>query len=87
MEFCFQSWNFTNYAPELYQIRMFFATTKKLNIALNVRLFRCFPMFTAKHSKCKIYKLIKEWSWKSHGKIFCQVCGNPDQLMLQSHNM
>ena len=20
---------------------------------------------------------IKKWSWKSHGKIFCQVCGNP----------
>ena len=21
---------------------------------------------------------IKKWSWKSHGKIICQVCGNPD---------
>ena len=21
---------------------------------------------------------IKKWSWKIHGKIFCQVCGNPD---------
>ena len=21
---------------------------------------------------------MKKWSWKSHGKIFCQVCGNPD---------
>ena len=24
---------------------------------------------------------IKKWSWKSHGKIFCQVCGNPDWCM------
>ena len=22
---------------------------------------------------------IEKWSWKSHGQIFCQVCGNPDK--------
>ena len=32
MEFCNQSWNFTNFARELYQICMFFATAMKLNI-------------------------------------------------------
>ena len=30
MAFCYQSWNFTSSAPELYQIFMFLATTKKL---------------------------------------------------------
>ena len=24
---------------------------------------------------------IKKWSWESHGKIFCQVCGNPETLL------
>ena len=32
MEFCNQSWNFTNFALELYQICMLFATAMKLNI-------------------------------------------------------
>ena len=27
MEFCYESWNFTEFAPKLYQICMFFATT------------------------------------------------------------
>ena len=32
MEFCYQSWKFTNFTPELYQICMLFATTKNLSI-------------------------------------------------------
>ena len=32
MEFCDQSWNFTNFASEMYQICTFFATIKKLSI-------------------------------------------------------
>ena len=30
------------------------------------------PTFSEKHRKCKIIKR------DGHGKIFCQVCGNPD---------
>ena len=25
-------------------------------------------------------KIRKKWSWKIHGKIFCQVCGNPEEF-------
>ena len=32
MNFRDQSWNFTNFAPELYQICTLYATTKKLSI-------------------------------------------------------
>ena len=28
---------------------------------------------------------IKKRSWKSHGKIFCQVCGNPDGINQGAH--
>ena len=31
MEFCYQSWNSTNFTPELYHICMFFAMAKKLS--------------------------------------------------------
>ena len=78
MEFCYQSSNFvishqifTNFAPELHQICTFFATTKKLSI--NVESLH-FQTISAKHRKCKIEKR------DSHGKIFCQVCGNPDAV-------
>ena len=32
MEFCDQSWKFTNFSPKLYQICTFFVTTMKLSI-------------------------------------------------------
>ena len=50
MEFYDQSWKFTNFAPELYQICMFFAITTKLSIDLH------FLTFSAKRHKCKIEK-------------------------------
>ena len=51
MEFCSQSWNFTNFAPELDQICIFVATTKKLSIDVESPLFLT---FSAKRRKCKI---------------------------------
>ena len=79
MEFCDQSWSFTNFAPELYQICIFFVTNKKLSSDLESPYF---PRFSAKRCECNIgkrdgHRKIKKWSWKSHGKIFVQVCGNP----------
>ena len=50
MEICYQSWNFTNFAPKLYEICMFFGTTKKLSIYEDSLHFR---MFSKKCSKCK----------------------------------
>ena len=40
MEFYDQSWNFTNFNPELYQICMSFATTKKLSIDVESLIFQ-----------------------------------------------
>ena len=73
MEF-YQSWNFINFAPELHQTCMFFAT-------INVKSSQ-FPTFSAKHCKCKIgmrdgHGKLRNGHRKSHGQIFCQVCGNP----------
>ena len=53
MEFCDQSWNFTDFVPELYQICTFFATTKKLSIHVESPHF---PMFSTKCCKYKIKK-------------------------------
>ena len=65
-----ESWkmeNFTNFAPELYQICMCFATTKKLSIDVESPPF---PTFSAKRLKChigkrdghgKLRKLVKLW--------------------------
>ena len=47
MEFYDQSWIFTNFAPELYQICMLFATTTKLSIDVESPHFL---MFSAKCS-------------------------------------
>ena len=49
-----QSWNFTNCGPELYQIRIFFATTEKSSTAF-------FDIF------CKTSQL-QNWVKKNHGK-------------------
>ena len=65
MEFCDQSWNFTNFAPKFDQCYMLFVIPKKLRGNLESLHFLMFPW------------KIKKWSWKSRGEIFCQVCGNP----------
>ena len=52
MEFCYQSWNSTNFTPELYQICMFFATAKKLRT--NVESQRVFFTSSTKCLKCQI---------------------------------
>ena len=57
MEFCDHSWNFTNFAPKMYQICI---RLKKLSIDVeNLH----FPMFSAKCRKCKIAKR------DGHGKL------------------
>ena len=75
MEFCDESWNFTNFAPKIYQFCMFFVTAKKLSSNLESPYF---PMFSA---KCREFKIGKRdghgKSRNGHGKIFYQVCGNP----------
>ena len=53
MECCDQSWNFTNFASELYQISIFLVTTKKLNSDLESLHFQT---FSAKRRECKIRK-------------------------------
>ena len=57
MEFCYQSWNFTNFAPELCKICMFFLPPLR-----NVESLH-FPMFSAKCRECKIEKR------DGHGKL------------------
>ena len=42
MEFCYQSWNFTNFPPKLYEMCMSFAATKKISIRVEVCIFQCF---------------------------------------------
>ena len=46
MECYYQSWNCTNLAPELYQICMIFATTKKLSNDVESLHFPRFPQNT-----------------------------------------
>ena len=58
VEFCYQSWNFTNFAPELYQICSFLPALGILSI--NVERPH-FPTFFAKRPECKVKK---RWSWK-----------------------
>ena len=53
MEFCDQSWNFTNFAPEMYQICIILVTTKKLSSHLESLHF---PKISAKRHNCKIGK-------------------------------
>ena len=62
MEFCDQSWNFTNVAPESYQICTFFATTEKLSIDVGSLHF---PMFSA---KCHKYEMKMRDRHKKIGK-------------------
>ena len=54
IEFCDQSWNFTTFVPELYQICIFsFVTTKKLGSDLESPHFLT---FFAKGCDCKTKK-------------------------------
>ena len=48
MEFCYQSWNFTNFAPEMYVICKKFATTEQLSICVESLHF---PVFSVKCRK------------------------------------
>ena len=58
MEFCYQSWNLSNFPPELYQICMLFATSKNLSISVESPHF---PMFAAKRRDAKsIRELVME---------------------------
>ena len=76
MEFCDESWNFTNFAPQFYQICIFF-TAKKLSSNLESPHFLS---FSTKCRECKIRKRDDHGkSRNGHGKIFCQVCGNPEK--------
>ena len=68
----------------MYQICMFFATTKKLSIIVESWHFRT---FSAKHLKCKIVKKHGEGNFSNgHEKVmekswifsFCRVCGKPE---------
>ena len=56
MECCDQSWNFTNFAPELYRICIFFFTTKKLCSVLESLHFLT---FSTKRHKSKVVHLNK----------------------------
>ena len=53
MEFCDQSWNFTNFDPKFYQNCIFFVPATKLSSNLESPDF---PTFSAKYCKCKIGK-------------------------------
>ena len=74
MEFCDQSWNFTNFSPEFDQTCPFFADIRKFCISLEF-LSQHFPTFSAKYCERKICTESWSWkmnkrSWKSRGKIF-----------------
>ena len=82
MESCDQPCNFTNFALILYQICTIFAITRKHQCTNVESLY--FLMFSAQCRKYIIKKRDGHGKWrndfsgKSHVKILCQVCGNPD---------
>ena len=67
MAFCDQSWYFTNFAPKLYQIYIFFSYTKKLSSDLQSLQFLTFS------TKCRTCKIGKQdghgKSRNGHGKV------------------
>ena len=79
IEFCAQSWNFTNFANKLYQICIYLATTKKLSSDLESPHFPEVFRKTSRNAKSgrnmvvENQEMVMEKSWKN---IF-QVCGNP----------
>ena len=67
MKFWDQSWNLTNFAPNCYQICMFFVTVKKLSSNLESPHF---PMFSAKCRECKFGKRNGHGNSRNgHGKV------------------
>ena len=80
MELCDHLWNFINFAPELYQMCMFFASTKNLSINVDSLHFLTFSAICPRMQNREERQSWKteKWSWKSHGKICCLVCRNPE---------
>ena len=80
MVFCDQSWNFTHSAPKLYYICKFLDATKQQSKK------SAFSDISAKRRKFKLGREMvmenEEMVMESHGKIFCQVCGNPLHVIL-----
>ena len=68
MEFCEQSWIFANFAPEFFLL----VTTTKLSSHLKAK-----TSWMHNREERWSWKMMK-WSWKSRGKIYCQVCRNPE---------
>ena len=61
MEFCDQSWNFTNFGPRFYQISIFFVTAKKLGSNLESPHFLTCSKIGKRHGHGK--------SRNGHGKV------------------
>ena len=77
---------FYQFCPRIVLYYSFLVTFKKLSSDLESPHF---PIFSAKRRKCKFRK--RDGLGKSrngHGKIFCQVCGNPalETMNLASHS-
>ena len=72
MEFCDQSWNFTNFDPKLCQICIFLVPTKKFSSYLESLYFL---MFSAKCRECKIIhgKVMEKYFVKSVGTLFMEA--------------
>ena len=77
MEFCDSVMEFYQFCPRNYTNFVFcWVTMRKLSSDLE----SAFATFCGKMSQMQNQEerwKTKKWSWKSHGKIFCQVCGNP----------
>ena len=71
MEFCDQSWNFSNVAPGLFQICISFATSKKLGIDLES------PHCLTLCAKCCGFKMERKdghgKSRNGHGKLLGHI--------------
>ena len=71
MEFCDQSWNFTNFAPKLCQICLDLVTTKKLSSDLECPHFLMFFPQNDANAKSGIkmvmenQEMVMEKSWKN----------------------
>ena len=89
MEFCDQSWNYTNFAPKLYQICIFLVTTKKLNSDLESLQFLTFSAKCREweigkrngHGKSrnghgKSWKVMENYLVKSVGTLFVEIVNN-----------
>ena len=57
---CDQSWNFTNFAPELYQICILFVTTKKLVNDLEILHFLRFSAKSGRETVMEYQEMVME---------------------------